>query len=384
MNTNLDFLENINKFLSLKCEKDSAGDKIFENLQNFVHFEKAGVFYINADRLKPVYLFNLSESKTFENDIQSLGKYILKEALLVNGCVFGLLVLASDKPYSNDEKDVFKTCAVIVSNIIKELELTDIMQMQVKALQEGIKEINGFNKLIKEQNKKILAADKVKNNFLSNVSHELRSPLNSIIGFSDMLLTRAFGNLNEKQSEYINDINIAGIHLLGMVNEILDISKIEAHAVKLNLSEFSLYRCVNEVMNILRPLYLKKNISVENSVAENLVINADYQKLQQIFFNLISNAIKFTENEGFIKIYASASEKYVTVCIEDNGAGIDKKNHARIFKKFEQVNSEKSGNTNSTGLGLTIVKELVKLHKGKISVESELNRGSTFRIKLPL
>ena len=384
MTTNFDLLENINKFLSLKCEKDSAGDKIFENLQNFVHFEKAGVFYINNDKLKPVYMFNFDESNMQENDIHAMGKHLLKEALLVNGCVFGLLAAASETPYSDDEKNIFKTCAVIISNIIKELELTDIMQMQVKALQEGIKEINGFNKLIKEQNKKILAADKIKNNFLSNVSHELRSPLNSIIGFSDMLLTGAFGSLNDKQSEYINDINIAGIHLLGMVNEILDISKIEAHAVKLNISEFPLCRCVNEVLNILKPLYIKKEISVENFVKDDLLIKADYHKLQQIFFNLISNAIKFTDNGGFIKIHAKISAKSVTVSIEDNGIGIEKKHHAAIFKKFEQINSEKSGNTNSTGLGLTIVKELVKLHKGNISLESELNHGTVFNIKLPL
>lgn len=379
-------LDNINTFLNSKYEKETAGEKIFEHLKKILHFHNACIFYTNAETLTPVYScnFETNDGNFTINSIRGLKKHFLKETLLVNNCPLGIIVISDEKPYTADEKRVFKTCSAIISSIIKELELTDIMKLQVKALQDGIVEINGFNKIIKEQNKKILDADKVKNKFLSNISHELRSPLNSIIGFSDMLLTGAFGNLNKKQSEYITDIQTAGIHLLGMVNEVLDISKIESNAMKLNPSEFEIKRCLEEVLNILKPLYIKKNINIYNLLDDNTLINADYQKLQQIFFNIISNAIKFTGTNGIIKIYAKITPKYITISIEDNGIGIEEKDHVRIFKKFEQINSAQTENISSTGLGLTITKELVKLHNGRISLTSELNKGTIFNIKLPL
>ena len=299
--------ENINNFLNTKYERENAGEKIFSNLHKLMHFKNGCVFYINENLLKPVYTHNFSAEDTEKDNIKGLFKYFLKEPLLVNGCAFALLVISDEQKYTKNEQKIFKTCALLAANIIKEIELTDIMKMQVKALQDGIVEINGFNKVIQKQNKKILEADKIKNKFLSNVSHELRSPLNSIIGFSDMLMAEAFGKLNDKQKEYVNDIQIAGIHLLGMVNEILDISKIEAHAVRMNYSSFDVYLCLKEVLNILKPLYMKKQLIVANKVSEGTFVTADYQKLQQIFFNLISNAIKFTPDSGKIEIFTKSS-----------------------------------------------------------------------------
>lgn len=384
MNSSNELLEKFNIFLRANYNKENAGELIFKNLENFICFDKGCIFYLSNDNFRPVYTFNYPDEMQAVNDIEDAEQISLKEKLFVNGCPFAILFISGSSQYSEEDKALFKTCSIIISNIIKEIELSDIMKMQVKALQDGIKEINGFNRLIKEQNKKILEADKIKNKFLSNVSHELRSPLNSIIGFSEMLLTGMFGILNDKQKEYVNDINIAGIHLLGMVNEILDIAKIEAHAVKLNFSEFDLNFCLNEVLNILKPLYLKKELKIENLLEEGIKITADYQKLQQIFFNIISNAIKYTNQGGNIKIQAKTGKKYLTLSIEDNGIGIAPENYSRIFKKFEQITPEKSQGTYSTGLGLTIVKELVKLHKGQISVESGINQGSVFYIKLPL
>ena len=376
--------ENINNFLNTKYERENAGEKIFSNLHKIMHFKNGCVFYINENLLKPVYTHNFSAEDTEKDNIKGLFKYSLKEPLLVNGCAFALLVISDEQKYTKNEQKIFKTCALLAANIIKEIELTDIMKMQVKALQDGIVEINGFNKVIQEQNKKILEADKIKNKFLSNVSHELRSPLNSIIGFSDMLMAEAFGKLNDKQKEYVNDIQIAGIHLLGMVNEILDISKIEAHAVRMNYSSFDVYLCLKEVLNILKPLYMKKQLIVANKVSEGTFITADYQKLQQIFFNLISNAIKFTPVSGKIEIFTKSSSKYLSIVVKDNGIGIALKNHRKIFKKFEQISPSTKEGMNSTGLGLTITKELVKLHNGKIILQSRINEGSSFIVKLPL
>lgn len=374
----------VRKFLSTSYEKENAGEKIFENLKNIMHFYNACIFYTGSDSLTPVYSYNYSPKNTAVDKIEDLKENILKETLFVNKCPFGLIVISDQTPYSEDERDIFKTCAAVISEIIKDIELADIMKMQVKAFQDGIVEINEFNKIIKEQNKKIINADKIKNKFLSNVSHELRSPLNSIIGFSDLLLSQAAGQLNEKQTEYIKDIQIAGIHLSGMVNEILDISKIESHALKLIPKVFELETCLNEVLNILKPLYMKKEILIKSEINPETTVFADYQKLQQIFFNIISNAIKFTPANGKIKIYTKTGIKYITISIEDTGIGIEQKNLKRIFKKFEQIPNDKSENPNSTGLGLTITKELVKLHHGQISVESEINKGSIFHIKLPL
>lgn len=374
----------LNELICGKYDKTNAGEKVFGTLKKLVNFENGGIFYFNNEELNPIYLYNLENSEFKKDKIGGLKDFKLSETLVVNDCPLGQLVVSSSQNFSDDEKTLFKTCGAIVSQIIKSLEVTDIMNMQVKALQDGIVEINGFNKVIKEQNKKIIEADKVKTKFLSNVSHELRSPLNSIIGFSDILVSEIYGKLDEKQLEYIKDIQVAGIHLLGMVNEILDISKIESHTIKLNKTKFNLFLCVNEVLNILKPLYSEKNINIQNLIDENIEVFADYQKLQQIFFNLLSNAIKFTREEGEIKVFAKLSTKNIMISVADNGIGIAKENHKRIFKKFEQIASNEGGSTNSTGLGLTITKELVKLHGGTITLESELNEGAEFKIKLPL
>lgn len=374
----------LNELICGKYDKTNAGEKIFGTLKKLVNFENGGIFYFNNDDLNPISLYNLENSEFKKDKIDGLKDFKLSETLVVNDCPLGQLIVSSSQNFSDDEKTLFKTCGAIVSQIIKSLEVTDIMNMQVKALQDGIVEINGFNKVIKEQNKKIIEADKVKTKFLSNVSHELRSPLNSIIGFSDILVSEIYGKLDEKQLEYIKDIQVAGIHLLGMVNEILDISKIESHTIKLNKTKFNLFLCVNEVLNILKPLYSEKNINIQNLIDENIEVFADYQKLQQIFFNLLSNAIKFTREEGEIKVFAKLSTKNIMISVADNGIGIAKENHKRIFKKFEQIASNEGGSTNSTGLGLTITKELVKLHGGTITLESELNEGAEFKIKLPL
>lgn len=374
----------LNELICGKYDKTNAGEKIFGTLKKLVNFENGGIFYFNNEELNPIYLYNLENSEFKKDKIDGLKNFKLSETLVVNDCPLGQLIVSSSQNFSDDEKTLFKTCGAIVSQIIKSLEVTDIMNMQVKALQDGIVEINGFNKVIKEQNKKIIEADKVKTKFLSNVSHELRSPLNSIIGFSDILVSEIYGKLDEKQLEYIKDIQVAGIHLLGMVNEILDISKIESHTIKLNKTKFNLFLCVNEVLNILKPLYSEKNINIQNLIDENIEVFADYQKLQQIFFNLLSNAIKFTREKGEIKVFAKLSTKNIMISVADNGIGIAKENHKRIFKKFEQIASNEGGSTNSTGLGLTITKELVKLHGGTITLESELNEGAEFKIKLPL
>ncbi len=318
------------------------------------------------------------ELKTKEDDLFKKYSYAVK--LAIKESIFGFCILSDDKPIDEDKKTSFKSLINIISYKIKDYELNEVFKIQLKALQDNILEKENAYEIIKKQHKKLEELDKAKNLFLANISHELRTPLNAIIGFSQALDSKIFGDLNEKQSEYIKDIQISGLHLLGMINEILDISKLEAKAMKFSPIELNPTQIIQEVINILEPLYKDKNITINFNSEFSGTIKADYQKFQQILYNLLSNAIKFTPKNGKIEILSSSEAKNYILKIKDNGIGIDKKYHNKIFKKFVHLNNVYTKNQNSTGLGLTITKELVKLHNGKITLESELNKGTTFTL----
>jgi len=318
--------------------------------------------------------------------LEENGRQYMIVKLVIRATVFGVIVLSKrgGEAYSADDLVILKTCACMISYVIKDMELSNVFKIQLKALKDGIIEKNNAYKTIKAQNEKILEADKVKNEFLANVSHELRTPLNAILGFAEILQNGLYGKLCEKQNEFVNEIRVSGLRLLGMINEILDISKIEAKAMKISRSRFSVDMMYTEVCNVLRPLAAKKNIRLIKEFEEDFEIFADYQKMQQVFYNLVSNAIKFTPENGEIVLDAVNEKKKVVLSVHDNGIGIDPKYHGKIFAKFVQLDSAYTKKESSTGLGLTITKELVELHGGKISVKSEVNNGSTFIIELPI
>jgi signal transduction histidine kinase len=217
------------------------------------------------------------------------------------------------------------------------------------------------------------------------MSHELRTPLNAIIGFSEALQLKLFGALTSKQEEYINDINSSGIHLLGMINDLLDISKIEANAMNLYKTNFNVLKSVNEVNNIVKALVHKKNIEISvNCSDENIEIYADEQKFHQIMYNLLSNAIKFTDENGKVIVGIKNEKDKLCVYVKDNGIGIDPKFHGKIFAKFQQIDNSYTRKQGSTGLGLTITKELIEMHGGKIFLQSKVNEGTTFTFEIPL
>ena len=312
-------------------------------------------------------------------------KSYLVSKISIKSTVFGIIILSKTEPdfYTNADLEALNAASAILSYVIKDMELSNVFKLQLKALKDGIIEKNKAYKTIKEQNEKILEADKIKNEFLANVSHELRTPLNSILGFSDILSAQLYGNLNTKQEEYINDIKVSATHLLGMINEILDMSKLEANAMKIVKSVFWISRAVDEVTNILLPLAQKKNIKLLKIMQVDFEVFADYQKIQQILYNLISNAIKYSPENNTVDITVSADNESFKIAVHDNGIGIDKKYHGKIFAKFVQLDSAYTKKESSTGLGLTITKELVELHGGKISVISEINNGSTFIVEIP-
>ncbi len=350
---------------------------------------KAG--YNNKRKLKSFDFDNKYFSQLLENKSESLVFHNIKNQLCykntfiaklaIRKSVFGFLLFSTDIEFDKCQISKLNAFADTISYKIRDYELNEVFKMQLKAMQDAVIEKEEAYEIVKKQHKKLQELDKTKNLFLANISHDLRTPLNAIIGFSQALDSKIFGDLNEKQSEYIKDIQISGLHLLGMINEILDISKLEANAMKFSPSDINAHQSISEVVNILEPLYKNKNISVEYNSEYKGNIFADYQKFQQILYNLLSNAIKFTQNGGKIIINSYSKDKNYYLEIKDNGIGIDKKYHNKIFKKFVHLNNVYSNNQTSTGLGLTITKELVKLHKGKISLESELKKGTTFRME---
>lgn len=352
-------------------------------------FEEKKIILEVEEAIKPA-LYNIEPLQFDVGDkiAKSFGikakKQFLLTKLLISETIFGFVLLGRDDKFSPGDTDIAKIFCSLASYSIKDSELSNVFKLQLKALQENIIDKSRAHATIKEQNEKILEADKVKSEFLANTSHELRTPLNAIIGFSEVLSKQLFGPLNDKQSEYIRDIHVSGLHLLGMINEILEISKIESKALKLTPSNFNLKISVTEVVNVVQPLADKKKIHLNKKAKEDIEIYADYQKIQQIMYNLLSNAIKFTKEGGHIEIGYKISKNDVEIYVKDDGIGIDAKHHGKIFGKFVQLNNIYCKNESSTGLGLTITKELTELHGGKISFHSSPNNGSTFFVSLPL
>ena len=237
---------------------------------------------------------------------------------------------------------------------------------------------------IEEKSRQIEAANRHKSEFLANMSHELRTPLNAIIGFSEVLGERMFGELNEKQAEYTEDILSSGRHLLSLINEILDLSKVEAGRMELELATFDLPLAIDNARTFVRERAAKHGINLDVTVDERLGdLLGDERKIKQILLNLLSNAVKFTPEGGRIGISAKQADGSVEISVSDTGIGISPEDQSKIFEEFRQVGGDYAHKTEGTGLGLTLAKKFVELHGGRIWVESEVGKGSTFSFTLP-
>ena len=263
----------------------------------------------------------------------------------------------------------------------KQIELLKTFARQAAI---GIENVRLF-KEIQEKGRQLEIANKHKSEFLANMSHELRTPLNAVIGFSEALVEKMFGELNPKQEDYLRDIHSSGRHLLSLINDILDLSKIEAGRMELELSEFSLPMALKNALTLVRERAQTHGIEMKLHVDPKLGdIRADERKFKQIVLNLLANAVKFTPDGGRVEVDARRNGGSLKVSVKDTGVGIASKDQAALFEEFRQVGRGSSGKREGTGLGLALTRRFVELHGGKIGVDSAPGKGSTFTFTLPI
>ena len=289
----------------------------------------------------------------------------------------GVLLLGADREPDAHDKEFLERIAIqlgICLHGIKQFEYLKTLSRQLAARQ----------KEIEKKNRELEQANRAKSEFLTNMSHELRTPLNSVIGFSELLEKQIFGALNPRQQEYVKDIWESGEHLLELINDILDLSKIEAGTMELDLNDFHMPGLLQGCLRMFREKALKKNIRLEMMAEDNIgVVVADSRKIKQVIFNLLTNAVKFTTEGGEVLLSAYREGQNVTVCVTDNGIGISRKEMDKLFKEFSQVDGSLSRRHEGTGLGLALSKKLVEMHGGTIGVESQPQKGSRFYFTIP-
>jgi PAS domain S-box-containing protein len=245
------------------------------------------------------------------------------------------------------------------------------------------RQIEQQNRELELRNREVERATKMKSKFLASMSHELRTPLNAIVGFSDLLAEGTPGQLNDKQKRFVDHIKQGSAHLLQLINDILDLSKIEAGQLELHSEDFQVSDALPEVLSTIRPLAMAKNILVEQIVATQTPVHADRVRFKQILYNLLSNAVKFTPKGGSVSIECSETGNRVSLSVTDTGIGIRPEDQRMIFEEFRQVEGGSAAAQQGTGLGLAITKRLVEQQGGQISVQSELGKGSRFSFTLP-
>lgn len=286
-----------------------------------------------------------------------------------NGSTFPVEISLS--PVKSEEG--FRVTAII-------RDVTDRRQTEdrLRALRED------YTRELELRNQESERANRLKSEFLANMSHELRTPLHTVIGFSELLSEEMKGPLNADQKRFITHIHSDAQHLLSLINEILDLSKIEAGKVELRLEPLELGTLVEEAMVSIRPHCAAKSIRIESHIAPDIVVQGDRVRARQILYNLLSNAVKFTPERGRIGLQATAADGFAQVSVIDTGIGIAAEDHESIFDKFHQVGSASAGTREGTGLGLPITRRLVEDHGGRIWLESEPGKGSRFTFTIPL
>ncbi|MCW3122689.1 MAG: domain S-box protein [Flavipsychrobacter sp.] len=296
-----------------------------------------------------------------------------------------LIVANKELAFQNVEKGK-RAAELIIAN--KELAFqNEEKEKRAAELVIANKELVFQNEEKEKRASELSNANRLKSDFLANMSHELRTPMNAIIGFSELLIDKRVGDLNEKQLDYLNDIYGSAVHLLQLINDVLDIAKIEAGKIELIVGSFSITEAIEKVIKILKPIADKKNVVISLSLAKEInIISLDKNKFKQILYNLISNAIKFNHQDGTIKVETETygADSFI-LKVKDSGIGIAKENMGKLFLPFVQLDS--SGTTRrheGTGLGLALTKTITELQNGTISAESVVGQGTIFSVVMPI
>jgi signal transduction histidine kinase len=266
------------------------------------------------------------------------------------------------------------------------IERTEQLIAANSELRTQIAERDRIQQALDGKNIELQNAARAKDRFLANMSHELRTPLNGIIGFSEFLVDGKPGTLNPKQKDYLEDILNSGRHLLQLINDLLDLAKVEAGKMELKVEKFLLRESIEEVCAVTELIAQKKGIRVGVYIAPELgEITLDRKMFKQVLYNLLSNAIKFTDNGGKVELFAEPHDPHrFQLVVKDSGIGIKSEDFGRLFKEFEQLESQATRQQEGTGLGLALTRKIVELQGGEITVKSEIGIGSSFTVLLPL
>lgn len=318
----------------------------------------------------------LADMAVRQEGLRSIAALPLKSS----GRVIGKLVVGSHDFYSFSSEDIQLLCTISegLGPALKSAEL-------YRALQEKARQLEAQKQKLVEKTREAEEASRHKSEFLTRMSHELRTPLNVIIGLSELTLDEVPGPLHGEQKQYLNDILASSIHILGLINEVLDLARIESGKMALNMADISLADIMELLRKAMMPILAPRKQSLKVKVEEGLPrVYADASRIRQVLFNLLSNAVKFTPDRGKLKVVAVRKGNWCQVSIIDNGIGIKKEEQKNIFEPFYQVANPLTKKKGGVGLGLAIVKQIVEKHGGRIWVESEYGKGSRFIFTLPL
>ena len=323
-----------------------------------------------AETREPIQVADIAAPGAYESHVRDtlLGagyRALLSVPLLREGEVIGSLSLNRRVPgeFPTEAVEVLKTFATQSALAIQNARL--------------------FRE-IADKSAQLEAASRHKSEFLANMSHELRTPLNAIIGFSEVLVDRMFGELNPKQDEYLKDIYASGQHLLSLINDILDLSKIEAGRMELELADFDLPSAIDNALTLVRERATRRGIALGRTIDEHLgMLRGDERKVKQVLLNLLSNALKFTPEGGRIDVSARLQDGAAEIAVADTGVGIAPEDQEAVFEEFRQVGTADK-KVEGTGLGLALSRKFIELHGGRIWVTSAVGVGSTFTFTLPV
>jgi len=311
--------------------------------------------------------------------------------LVIDNEVVGVVNMSHPRPnaFQVEDQQLMTIVTDQVAIALNNVQIFDDMQQLNVVLEDEVEkataELRSANDDLQLANQEIQAASQMKSQFLAHMSHELRTPLNAIIGFSEILEDKTFGPMNERQARYIQNILKSSRHLLSLINDILDLTKVEAGRMEPISTEFHLQDCLRLTLDVLDPLARSKGIELFRELSDDFpIVQADEGRMRQILLNLLSNAIKFTSQGGKVTVIVDLVENdVVQVQVADTGIGIKKEHQDIIFSEFRQVDESYARRYEGTGLGLALTKRLVELHGGSIWVESEEGKGSTFTFTFP-